>query len=153
MESSTMLAINGAGSTRGFYRGKPKGGEIIQQTTFYLIFKKLFLIFFFREIRTVFQQSPNFSKLFQFYFFFFFIQRNQNCFPTKPQLIFTKTNRKQVRAEGTLAGRAQRSAHGFSCESLHFTGSGWFLSVQVLLFPSGRAGTALGSGYSLGRRG
>lgn len=44
-------------------------------------------------------------------------------------------------AEGILAGRAQRRAHGFSCESLHLMGSGLLLSVQVLLFPSKRAGT------------
>lgn len=79
------------------------------------------------------------------YLNFFFLYRNQNCFSVKlkPFHVFTKTNRKQVRAERILAGKAQRSAYGFSCELLQLMGSILLLvmSVQVLLFPSKKAGT------------
>lgn len=116
---STMLAINGAGSTRGFYRDptKTQRREINQQPMLHLIF--FFNYFFFREIRTVFQQSSNFFH------------------------VFPKTNRKQVRTERILAGNTQRSADGFSCERFHLMGSSLLLvmSMQVLPFSSEKAGT------------
>lgn len=85
-----MLAINGAGSTRGFYRGKPKGGEIIQQTTFYLIFKKLFLIFFLEKSELFSSKAPTSPNYFNFAFFFFLFREIRTVFQQSPNLFSPK---------------------------------------------------------------
>lgn len=57
--------------------------------------------------------------------------------------VFTKANRKQVRAERILARNVQRSAYGFSCEHSQLMGLILLsvMSMQVLLFSSKKAGT------------
>lgn len=114
IQSSTIPAINGAGSTGGFCRHpmKPKGEKQISNQCFFLPQPPPHIIFF---------------------------KRNQNCFSVKLKLfqLYTKANRKQVRAERILARDMRRSAHGFSCEHSQLMGL-ILLSVmlmQTLPFP------------------
>lgn len=60
--ASTMLAMSGAGSTRGFHRHPTKTPKRRDKSASDALLEFfLFLIFFFREIRAVFQQSQSFS--------------------------------------------------------------------------------------------